>query len=112
MIHTEATHSKAARSASTTDERRDSLRIPEKCSASVLLPNRRRIRGETVDLSSAGVCLTLPQALELGRQYEFHIDREVNASPQRLDVVGRVCFCISRGDQFRIGLHCPDLHLM
>ena len=93
------------------DERRFFTRVSEQCSASVTLPDRRRIRGETVDVSRAGVCLTLPQALELGHEYHFHIDREVNDKKQRLDVVGRVCFCISRGDQFRIGLHCPDIQL-
>jgi PilZ domain len=97
--------------ASRDDERRYAARIPEQCSAVVLLPNRRRIKGETVDLSSAGVCLTLPQALELGHEYHFHIDREVNDRKQSVDVVGRVCFCISRGDQFRIGIHCPDMQL-
>jgi c-di-GMP-binding flagellar brake protein YcgR len=93
------------------DDRRYAPRIPEQCTASVMLPGRRRIRGETVDLSNAGVCLTLPEALELGHQYRFHIDRRVNEKKQHLDVVGRVCFCISRGDQFRIGIHCPDLHI-
>lgn len=93
------------------DERRLSARMPERCSAIVMLPNRRRIKGETVDLSTAGVCLTLPQALELGHEYQFHIDREINDTTQHLDVIGRVCFCISRGDQFRIGIHCPDMPL-
>lgn len=76
-----------------------------------MLPDRGRIRGKTVDVSSAGVCLTLPTALELGHQYRFRIDREINDETQHIDVVGRVCFCISRGDQFRIGVHCPDLQL-
>lgn len=94
------------------DDRRYSVRIPEQCAASVILPNRRRVKGETVDLSSAGVCLTLPQALELGHEYEFHIDRRINEQQaQSIDVIGRVCFCISRGDQFRVGVHCPDLSL-
>lgn len=76
-----------------------------------MLPDRRRLRGATVDLSSAGVCLTLPQPLELGHEYRFNIDREVDDKMQHLDVVGRVCFCISRGDEFRIGIHCPDMQL-
>lgn len=92
------------------DDRRHA-RIPEHCVAIVKLPDRREVEGETVDLSSAGVCLTLPEALELGAQYHFHIDRRVAEREQRIDLVGRVCFCISRGDQFRIGIHCPDLHL-
>jgi hypothetical protein len=91
------------------DDRRYAPRVAEQCTASVELPNRRRIQGETVDVSSAGICLTLPEALEPGHQYRFHIDRRVNQKKRRIDVIGRVCFCISRGDQFRIGIHCPDL---
>ena len=92
-------------------DRRFAARIPEHCTASVTLPDRREVEGETVDLSSAGVCLTLPEALELGAQYHFHIDRRIDEREQRIDLVGRVCFCISRGDQFRIGIHCPDLRI-
>lgn len=78
-----------------------------------MLPNRRHLKGETVDLSSAGFCLTLPQALEPGHQYEFHIDRRISdEEAQSIDVIGRVCFCISRGNQFRVGVHCPDLALL
>lgn len=91
------------------DERRKTPRNPEQCSASVLLPDRRRIKGKTVDLSSEGVCLTLPEALTLGHQYRFRIDRRIDNKKQRIDVIGRVCFCISLGGQFRIGMHCPDL---
>jgi hypothetical protein len=53
----------------------------------------------------------LPQALELGHEYQFQIDREINDTTQHLAVVGRVCFCISRGDQYRVGIHCPDMQL-
>ena len=81
---------------SSVDDRRYSTRFAEQCTASVMLPDHRRIQGETVDVSSAGVCLTLPTALELGHEYRFHIDREFDDETQHIDIVGRVCFCISR----------------
>ncbi|MET0499582.1 MAG: PilZ domain-containing protein [Steroidobacteraceae bacterium] len=93
------------------DERRFDPRFPEQCTARVLLPDHREVTGETVDLSSAGVCLTLPEALQLGAEYHFHIERHIAEHRQRLELVGRVCFCILRGDQFRIGIHCPDMQI-
>jgi hypothetical protein len=93
------------------ENRRLAPRIAEHCSAIVELPDHREVEGETVDLSSAGVCLTLPEALQLGAEYRFHIDRVIDDYEQRIDLVGRVCFCISRGDQFRIGIHCPEMRL-
>jgi hypothetical protein len=93
------------------ENRRHAPRVEEHCIAVVELPGHREVEGETVDLSSAGVCLTLPEALDLGAQYRFHIDRIVDGQPHRLDLVGRVCFCISRGNQFRVGIHCPEMQL-
>ena len=77
----------------------------------VRLSDDREVAGETVDLSSAGVCLTLPEALQLGAEYRFQIDRRIAEREQHLELVGRVCFCIGRGDRFRIGIHCPDLQM-
>lgn len=93
------------------ENRRLAPRIVEHYSAVVELPDHREVEGETVDLSSAGVCLTLPEALQLGAEYRFHIDRIIDDHEQRIDLVGRVCFCISRGGQFRIGIHCPEMRL-
>lgn len=64
-----------------------------------------RVRADTVDISSHGVCLTLQQALEVGSSHR--LDLEISAdSVRRTSVVGRVCFCMPDQQGYRVGLNC------
>jgi hypothetical protein len=89
-------------------ERRRNPRASLKGRASVLIAGGGAIEGETVDISDAGVCLTLPTALQLGDLYRLNI--EMQTEPQtEVTIVGRVCFCVQQSAGYRVGVHCSDL---
>jgi hypothetical protein len=90
-------------------DRRHSARTIIRCEASIALDDDRRLVGSTVDLSAAGVCLSLPVALEPGERCGLRINI---GSPDEVTIVemrGRVCFCVPQRDGYRIGLHCTDI---
>jgi hypothetical protein len=90
-------------------DRRHSARTIIRCEASIALDDDRRLVGSTVDLSAAGVCLSLPVALEPGERCGLRINI---GSPDEVTIVemrGRVCFCVPQREGYRIGLHCTDI---
>jgi len=85
-------------------ERREQVRLPVRGRATVKT-RKGDFSAETVDISAAGVCLTLPQALEVGSLYSLELEVPGNAGPGR-SVVARVCFCLKQSHGFRVGLNC------
>lgn len=61
--------------------------------------------GDTVDISEHGVCLTLPQPLEVGSS--CRLDLEIQRTEKRCtSVVARVCFCMQCNGEYRMGFNC------
>lgn len=90
-------------------DRRRAPRAIVRCEASVALDNARRVEGSTVDVSSAGVCLSLPVALQPGERCDLRLNI---GTPDRVEIVemqGRVCFCLPQKSGYRIGLHCTHI---
>lgn len=89
--------------------RRHAPRASIRCEASISLSDDRRIVGSTVDLSNAGVCLSLPIALQPGDRCGLRLNL---GTPDRVEIVemrGRVCFCVPQQHGYRIGMHCTDI---
>ena len=91
-------------------ERRIQQRLPARGVAHVKI-KRRSVRAETVDISAHGVCLTLPQPLEVGSSYELDLVIE-GEEERRTSVVARVCFCLQGKNGFRVGLNCSLAEFM
>ena len=63
------------------------------------------LTGEAVDISPAGVCLTVPEPLHIGGIYS--LDLHLHGEPESdVSVIARVCFCIEERDGFRVGMNC------
>jgi hypothetical protein len=86
-------------------ERRARPRIPVVGSAEVKT-RLGTLVGEAVDVSAAGVCLTIPQPLLAGELCSLELRIE-NEPPIETSIVGRVCFCIEQRAGYRIGVNCP-----
>jgi hypothetical protein len=73
--------------------------------AVVTLPGRKAVLAQAVDICEAGVCATLPAAVEVGRS--CRLDLEIDEGEKRSKtVVARVCFCLKRNAGFRVGFSC------
>jgi hypothetical protein len=93
---------------STDNERRDGRRFFfAAAQASILLSSHRALDGEMLDISAAGLCMTLAEPLPVGGTYQLR----VNLPPEfgQLVISGRVCFCLEREGRYRLGFHCADL---
>jgi hypothetical protein len=91
-------------------ERRERARMPVKGAAEVRTLHGTLV-GEAVDISAAGVCLTLPEPLQTGAlcNVDLRIDAEPGAEGESVietSIVGRVCFCIEQRAGFRVGVNC------
>jgi PilZ domain len=85
-------------------ERRLQPRLPVRGVAHIKI-KRRSVKAETVDISSHGVCLTLPQPLEVGSSCQLDLAIE-GEEGRRISVVARVCFCLRGKNGYRVGLNC------
>jgi hypothetical protein len=85
-------------------ERRKQQRLPIRGSARVRI-QRREMRADPVDISTHGVCLTLPRALEVGSTCQLDLEVQ-GAAQRRTSVLARVCFCLQGQNGYRIGLNC------
>ncbi|HEX2493300.1 MAG TPA: PilZ domain-containing protein [Steroidobacter sp.] len=85
-------------------ERRHAARKPARGSASVKTQTGT-LRGAAVDISPAGVCLTLPEPLQVGATYTLALHIEGQLEPE-VSVLGRVCFCIEHSGRYRVGVNC------
>jgi hypothetical protein len=90
-------------------DRRHAPRTILRCEASVGLADNRRVIGSTVDLSTAGVCLSLPVAMEPGERCELRINIGTVNRVEIVEMQGRVCFCVPQRLGYRIGLHCTEI---
>ena len=60
----------------------------------------------TIDISTGGLSLTLPQALEIGLACAISFDVPSMQNKQRTLIRGTVASCIAKGDEgYRIGVH-------
>lgn len=96
------------RPGSTEAERRRDPRAPISGRARVCLDEERSIAGEAVDISEAGVCLTLSVPLQVGSLYPIIVTLRSD-SPVELSVIGRVCFSLERAGAYRVGISCAEL---
>jgi PilZ domain-containing protein len=88
-------------------ERRSAQRAYARGRASVAVGHQLSFQADMIDVSEAGVCLTAPMAIEPGTLCRLEIDVE---QPRRhFTLTGRVCFCVSDREHYRVGFHCPDL---
>lgn len=90
-------------------ERRRSPRTIVRCEASVALNDDRRLVGSTVDVSAAGVCLSLPVALDPGERCGLRLNIGTPEDVTIVEMRGRVCFCVPQPQGYRIGLHCTHI---
>lgn len=91
-------------SVDSSSERRARWRLPVRGFA-VVRSGHAAMLAETVDISEQGVCLTLPEALDVGGTYR--VDLEIQGDHARsTSVVARVCFCLQGKNGYRVGLNC------
>jgi hypothetical protein len=86
-------------------ERRKQRRLPIRGDALVRI-QRRELRAEAVDISAHGVCLTLPNALEVGAACWLDLEIPSLAPGGFFSIEARVCFCLQGKEGYRIGLNC------
>jgi hypothetical protein len=60
----------------------------------------------TIDISTGGLSLTVPQAMEIGQACAISFDVPGKQSKQRTLIRGTVASCVAKGaDGYRIGVH-------
>jgi hypothetical protein len=100
-------HDSHQSSPSAQNERRREPRFFIPAEAWVVVGDERALKGKTIDISSAGVCLTLAEPIHPGQMYRLRLKIPPEADP--LLVNGRVCFCITQHTGYRVGFHCSGL---
>lgn len=86
------------------DERRHERRKLMRLRADVRLPGSTLLEGNMVDLSRRGAGILAPIKLELGQQCTISVDLSACGTQMALRLVGRVCYCMPSGEDFRVGL--------
>jgi hypothetical protein len=60
----------------------------------------------TIDISTGGLSLTIPEKLEVGQACAISFDVPGKQSKQRTLIRGTIASCVSKGDEgYRIGVH-------
>ena len=68
--------------------------------------NLRLKSAVTIDISSGGLSLTIPEALKIGQSCAISFDVPGKQSKQRTLIRGTVASCIAKGAEgYRIGVH-------
>ena|SRR5262249_27922047 len=91
-------------------ERRASHRKFFSVHARVTVPGVQTLNGHTIDLSTGGVGVTVPFALEPGQDCELDIELEACGTTCAFHIGARVCYCVPRGrEHFRAGMRFTRL---
>jgi c-di-GMP-binding flagellar brake protein YcgR len=85
-------------------ERRRRPRTSIRLSATVLLPDDELLYAHTIDLSSGGVCLSVPKQLQLEDEVRLGLKFEAVGVKHSLLLISRVCYCLPDAKEFRAGL--------
>ena len=85
-------------------ERRDERRFPSSARVKIFAGSEHADEARAVDISSAGMCISLSRPLRLGALYRVVLIDERTEGPEEQSRVGRVCFCIARDASYRVGL--------
>ena len=59
----------------------------------------------TVDISTGGLSLIVPEPLEIGRACAISFDVPGEASMERTLIQGTIASCVAKEDGYRIGVH-------
>jgi len=59
----------------------------------------------TIDISTGGISLTVPNPISIGQACAISFDVPGKQSKQRTLISGTVASCIAKGDGYRIGVH-------
>jgi hypothetical protein len=86
------------------DEQRREHRKLIRLRADVRLPDNSVLEGHTVDLSRRGVGILSPVQLTNGQNCTISLDLTACGENVALRLVGRVCYCMESGNEYRIGL--------
>lgn len=85
------------------EQRRDRRKLI-RLRADVRLPGNSVLEGHTVDLSSRGVGILSPVSLSHGQDCTISLDLTACGENVALRLVGRVCYCMESGTEYRVGL--------
>jgi len=91
-------------------ERRASHRKFFTVQAKVTVPGVQTLNGHTIDLSTGGIGVTVPFALQPGQDCELDLELEACGTTCAFHIGARVCYCVPRGrEQFRAGMQFTQL---
>ena len=85
-------------------ERRRQPRTSIRIRATVLLPDDELLYAHTIDVSSGGVCLSVPRQLAVDDEVRLNLQLEAVGTRQNLLLIARVCYCMRHEEGFRAGL--------
>jgi hypothetical protein len=85
------------------EQRRDRRKLI-RLRADVRLPTGTILEGHTVDLSRRGVGIVSPVHLTNGQDCTISLDLTACGENVALRLVGRVCYCMESGSEYRVGL--------
>jgi len=86
-------------------ERRASHRKVFSVQARVTVPGVQVLNAHTIDLSTGGVGVTMPFALEPGQDCVLDLALEACGTTGEFHIGARVCYCVPRGGKlFRTGM--------
>lgn len=91
------------------EEQRKYPRRPLKRRARVIARNGPPIEGSTLDVSSGGMCLILPQQLAPGMPCAISFDLPVNAFKQTVSAVARVAWSVCGTQGFKTGVQFTEV---
>lgn len=85
-------------------ERRRQPRTSIQLRATVLLPDDQLLIGHTIDVSSGGACLSVPEQLVVDDEVRLSLQFEAVGTKHNLLLIARVCYCAPQKQGFRAGL--------
>jgi len=91
--------------AETTKDLRKSVRKILLSPAIFVSQNVRLKSAITIDISTGGISLSVPDALPVGQSCAISFDVPGDQSKQRTLISGTIASCIAKGDEYRVGVH-------
>ena len=91
------------------NEQRQTQRKVFKTKAMIAAAGAAPILGRTVDISSNGMCMSMPNPVNTGAQVQLRFDLMVDGKTHAIQASAKATYCILSGSEFKVGLQFVSL---
>jgi hypothetical protein len=88
--------------------KRNAVRKPFRGRGKVTV-NAKQVSFQSIDIGVGGICLLMPDQLNLGDVYYIEVSAFINGRKMDITAKGKACYCICGSDGFKIGLQFISL---